>query len=327
MVRQGTLLFLVRALASTRESPTKADLDAIAKAQVSQLGDSQGDVRAAAMDGLGYLMKIFGERAMNPYLEGVSEIQQGKIKEAFEKAEVKCKGGQAKPTAKAPPPRVAALQPSTSAANRQADSEPIKKPLARKPILSSMRNAEAPSSPVIKTAPKVMNSPPIRAAPKFGALDEAPSSAPRPVSRAPPPLVSNEQRIKSLSLNLLICVNQMKRAPPASKPSAPAKSPAKSGGSVLLPAPSAGEPVKFKFSPEDAEAQAAELIPSDIQAGLADGQWKERLAAAEKLLAWVEEGNAADAESEVIFRYLCKTPGWNEKNFQVRVSKSGVPQC
>lgn len=119
----------------------------------------------------------------------------------------------------------------------------------------------------------------------------------------------------------------MKRAPPISKPSAPAKPQAKSGGSVPLPAPSAGEPVKFKFSPEDAEAQAAELIPPDIQAGLADGQWKERLAAAEKLLAWVEEGNAADAESEVIFRYLCKTPGWNEKNFQVRIDKSGVPRC
>ena len=109
----------------------------------------------------------------------------------------------------------------------------------------------------------------------------------------------------------------MKRAPPISKPSAPAKPSAKSGGSVTLPPPSAGEPVKFKFSPEDAEAQAAELIPADIQAGLADGQWKERLGAAERLLTWVEEGNAATAESEVIFRYLCKSPGWNEKNFQV----------
>jgi hypothetical protein len=75
----------------------------------------------------------------------------------------------------------------------------------------------------------------------------------------------------------------MKRAAPPTKPSAPAKAPAKSGGTASLPAPSAGEPVKYKFSPEDAEAQAAELIPADVQAGLADGQWKERLGAAEKL--------------------------------------------
>lgn len=198
MVRQGTLLFLARALGATREQPTKGDLDAIAKAQVSQLGDSQGDVRAAAMDGLGYLMKIFGERAMNPYLEGVSEIQQGKIKESFEKAEVKCKGGQAKPTSKAPPTRVAALQPAGAAGNRAPfDSDPSSKPTARKPVLSSMkRNAELPGSPAVRAPPKVMNSPPIRAASKFNMDDamashEPPKSVPQPVARAPP-MVSDE---------------------------------------------------------------------------------------------------------------------------------------
>lgn len=193
MVRQGTLLFLARALAVTREQPTKSDLDAIAKAQVSQLGDSQGDVRAAAMDGLGYLMKIFGERAMNPYLEGVSEIQQGKIKESFEKAEVKCKGGQAKPAAKAASSRGGALQPSSTAVNRApSDPQSISKPVARKPILSSMkRDAELPGSPVARAPTKVMNSPAIRSAPKFSMNDtlagEEPSKgAPRPTARAPP---------------------------------------------------------------------------------------------------------------------------------------------
>lgn len=189
MVRQGTLLFLARALATTREQPTKGDLDAIAKAQVSQLGDSQGDVRAAAMDGLGYLMKIFGERAMNPYLEGVSEIQQGKIKESFEKADVKCKGGQAKPAVKAPS-RVAALPSSSNRGPMNSDA--TSKPVARKPVLSSMkRNAELPGSPVVKAAPKVMNSPPIRTASKFNmddalARNEPPKSVSRPVARAPP---------------------------------------------------------------------------------------------------------------------------------------------
>lgn len=189
MVRQGTLLFLARALATTREQPTKGDLDAIAKAQVSQLGDSQGDVRAAAMDGLGYLMKIFGERAMNPYLEGVSEIQQGKIKESFEKADVKCKGGQANPAVKAPS-RVAALPPPSNRGPMNSDS--TSKPVARKPVLSSMkRNVELPGSPDVKAAPKVMNSPPIRTASKFSmddalARDEPPKSVSRPVARAPP---------------------------------------------------------------------------------------------------------------------------------------------
>lgn len=109
----------------------------------------------------------------------------------------------------------------------------------------------------------------------------------------------------------------MKRAPAPTKPAVATKPTGKSGGTTALPALSASEPVKYKFSAEDAEAQAADLIPADIQAGLADGQWKERLGAAERLLSWIEEGNADNAESEVIFRYLCKTPGWNEKNFQV----------
>lgn len=192
MVRQGTLLFLVRALASTRDQPTKNDLEAIAKAQVSQLGDSQGDVRAAAMEGLGHLMKIFGERAMNPYLEGVSEIQQGKIKESFEKAEVKCKGGAAKPT-KPTSAKPATLQPSSTAINRaNANFDSTSKPLARKPVLSSMRGTtEPPGSPAIRSVEKVANSPQIKTASRSafdtgGLSDDAPKSVPRPVARAPP---------------------------------------------------------------------------------------------------------------------------------------------
>ncbi|KAJ9096595.1 hypothetical protein QFC19_007128 [Naganishia cerealis] len=301
MVRQGTLLFLVRALGTTRNQPTKNDLEAIAKAQVSLLGDSQGDIRAAAMEGLGHLMKIFGDRAMNPYMEGVSEIQAAKIKESCEKAEVKCKGGTAKPT-KPVPSKPSALQPSSAPANRGVpNAEQPSKHLARKPMLSSMRGtSDPPGSPAIRSTSRIANSPQIKTTSKsaFGidALSEDPPKSTRPTAR-PPPI--------------------MKRAPPPSKPAATSKPSTKPAGVLALPAPSAGEPVKYKFDSKDAEAQAMELIPADIQSGLADGQWKERLGAAERLLVWIEEGNADKAESEIIFHYLCKTPGWNEKNFQV----------
>jgi hypothetical protein len=52
---------------------------------------------------MGALMKIVGERAMNPYLEPLEDLRKVKVKEAFEKAVVKCKVGAA-----APPPRVTA---------------------------------------------------------------------------------------------------------------------------------------------------------------------------------------------------------------------------
>jgi cytoskeleton-associated protein 5 len=101
------------------------------------------------------------------------------------------------------------------------------------------------------------------------------------------------------------------------KPTAPPPKPAnKSGGAKSAPALVSYE-VKYRFAPEEAEAKAVEVVPSDIQAGLASAQWKERLESAEKLLAWVESGEGATAESEILFRYLGKVPGWNEKNFQV----------
>jgi hypothetical protein len=49
---------------------------------------------------------------------------------------------------------------------------------------------------------------------------------------------------------------------------------------------------------------------------LGDANWKIRLAALDEMTTWVE-GEIGNAECEVIFRFLAKKPGWNEKNFQV----------
>ena len=35
------------------------------------------------------------------------------------------------------------------------------------------------------------------------------------------------------------------------------------------------------------------------------------------MVKWVEEGGGDAVDSEVVFRFLGKTPGWGEKNFQV----------
>ena len=55
-----------------------------------------------------------------------------------------------------------------------------------------------------------------------------------------------------------------------------------------------------------------------MAADLADANWKIRLAAMDEFIAWLEEGAAESAECEVLFRFMSKKPGWNEKNFQVR---------
>lgn len=78
--------------------------------------------------------------------------------------------------------------------------------------------------------------------------------------------------------------------------------------------------VKYKHTPEDAEALATDLIPSSIMVDLGDANWKTRLAALEEMSGWLEkEVEALDAE--VLVRALAKK-GWGEKNFQVRLTYS-----
>jgi cytoskeleton-associated protein 5 len=73
--------------------------------------------------------------------------------------------------------------------------------------------------------------------------------------------------------------------------------------------------VKYKHTPEDADALAADLIPSNISADFGNTNWKTRLAAAEEMTAWLEDV-VEQVDSEVVVRFIAKK-GWNEKNFQV----------
>jgi cytoskeleton-associated protein 5 len=72
---------------------------------------------------------------------------------------------------------------------------------------------------------------------------------------------------------------------------------------------------KYKHTPEDAEALAAELLPPSTMTDLADANWKTRLAALEELTHWME-GEIDKIDAEVVVRALAKK-GWGEKNFQV----------
>lgn len=73
------------------------------------------------------------------------------------------------------------------------------------------------------------------------------------------------------------------------------------------------------MSQEDADAQAESILPADMFAGLADGNWKIRLAAMEQMQAWLEDGELARVDAELVVRVLSKRPGWKDSNFQVRL--------
>ncbi|PLB50170.1 putative spindle pole body component [Aspergillus steynii IBT 23096] len=103
-VKQETLKFLIRCLRTTRDVPAKGEVKSIAEAGTKLLTDSSEVNRAGGAEVLGTLMKIMGERAMNPYLDGLDDIRKTKIKEFFATAEVKAKE---RPKPVAAPPKAA----------------------------------------------------------------------------------------------------------------------------------------------------------------------------------------------------------------------------
>lgn len=106
-VKEGTMKFLVRCLRTTRDVPSKPEIAQIVESAKKLLAESSPALREGGAEILGTIMKIIGERAMNPHLEGLDDIRKGKIKEFYEKAEVKAKEKPKAPppAAKPPPPK------------------------------------------------------------------------------------------------------------------------------------------------------------------------------------------------------------------------------
>ena len=282
-VKEQTYKWLVRSLSTTRVPPNiKTDLKPLTEALLHGFEDSFEPVRSAAAEGLGYLLKILGERAMGPTMENLDDIRKGKVKEFAEKAQVKCKAGA--PVAAAP---AAAKAPAAAMARSAARPAPPKlvKPL---PGLSSSGGDKE-------------NTPPTTSAPP------TPKAAVRPAGaiRKPPVLSSASAAAK--------------------KPVAPAVKPAAAAAASASSKPSANEPIRYRVSQEDAEAQAESIIPSEIYSDLSNSNWKARLASIEALQTWLES-DGSGTEAELIVRVLSKKPGWKESNFQVYGKIAGVCQ-
>ncbi|KAL2125635.1 hypothetical protein VTJ04DRAFT_2000 [Mycothermus thermophilus] len=136
-VKEGTMKFLVRCLRTTRDVPSKQEIASIVEAAKKLLSESSEVLRSGGAEILGTVMKIIGERAMNPHIDGLDDIRKTKIKEFYEKAEVKAKD---KP--KPPPP--AARAPPAGGPKKAGPGGPKKGPPAR---LQKPAAAAAPPPP------------------------------------------------------------------------------------------------------------------------------------------------------------------------------------
>ncbi|KAF5358260.1 hypothetical protein D9756_001599 [Leucocoprinus leucothites] len=233
----------------------------------------------------GTLMKMVGERPLNAVMENIADVRKVKVKEAFEKATVKCKAGAAPPPRAPPAKKTAPAKAKRSALKPDDDTPPplnAKQPDAETSLLL---DGDPPKKPLGK--------PPAR----LTAKKAAPASA--AAGNPPPPAAS---------------------APAVKKPPPPAAS-GKSKPPPPLPASSL-DTFKYKHTPEDAENLAAELIPANIAADFSDSNWKTRLAALEEMASWVER-EVESLDAEVVVRFIAKK-GWAEKNFQVSAKIYGI---
>ncbi|XP_061077698.1 cytoskeleton-associated protein 5-like isoform X3 [Conger conger] len=140
-IKQQASLFLSRSFrhCSTATLP-KGVLKPFCAAFLKQVNDSALEVRDAAFEALGTVMKVVGERVVNPFLSDLDKLKLDKIKECADKVELaggkKVAGGagaapeKEKPAPKAPPPAEAPAKssgPPKKAAAKASGSGPPKK--------------------------------------------------------------------------------------------------------------------------------------------------------------------------------------------------------
>ncbi|KAG6005239.1 hypothetical protein E4U21_000318 [Claviceps maximensis] len=137
-VKEGTMKFLIRCLRTTKSVPAKPEIATICEAGKKLLSESSPALRDGGAEILGTIMKIIGERAMTPNLEGLDDIRKTKVKEFFETAEVKAK--------EKPKPPPATRAPPASAKKALGG----KKPLVKKAVAPVMplETMSAPSTTV-----------------------------------------------------------------------------------------------------------------------------------------------------------------------------------
>lgn len=165
-VKQETVKFLVRCLRTTKDVPSKAEVKTIAEAGTKLLTDSSEVNRSGGAEALGTLMKIMGERAMTPYLDGLDDIRKTKIKEYFETAEVKAKDR--------PKPVVGPPKPAAAPAG--------KKPVAKKPAATKKPAPAAAAPPPEEPPSPAPPKPAVKAAPSKPGGVPKPGGLPTPGS-------------------------------------------------------------------------------------------------------------------------------------------------
>jgi cytoskeleton-associated protein 5 len=129
-VKEGSLKFFNRCLSTSTIPLPASQLKPVTESLSTLLEDGFAGARDEAATCLGTLMKMVGERPLNALVDGLADVRKAKVKEAYEKATVKCKAGTGPAVAKGP----LAKKPAPVKKDIiELDAEPPKKPAAKPP--------------------------------------------------------------------------------------------------------------------------------------------------------------------------------------------------
>lgn len=112
-MKEGTLKFLGRCLSTSSTPVQPGQIKLLTDPLSTLLEDSFEGARNEAAMCLGTLMKMVGERPLNALMDGLADVRKAKVKEAYEKATVKCKAGSSGPSKPPPTSKEVSKKPPT----------------------------------------------------------------------------------------------------------------------------------------------------------------------------------------------------------------------
>lgn len=139
-VKEGSLKFLNRCLSTSPTAVPSSQLKSITDPIATLLEDGFAGARDEAASVLGTLMKMVGERPLNALMDSLADVRKVKVKEAYEKATVKCKSAPPKAVpaaAKAPPAKKPTGKKAVVPVAVEEEPEVPKKPTAKPPAVSA----------------------------------------------------------------------------------------------------------------------------------------------------------------------------------------------
>ncbi|KAK9360034.1 armadillo-type protein [Lipomyces starkeyi] len=207
-VKQETTIFLVRCLRKIKIVPKTAEIKQMCDACTALLADTAKPVRSAAAEAMGTIMKMIGERAMTPYIEGQDDIRKGMIKEFFETANVRAKPEKAAPPATVASKAAAGARAPGGAPRPRASAAGLKRQTGTPPA-SSGRSSAAAESAAPPTLSHSRLAPPGARTSRIGAgstgvlrkKDDHPSSPRTTSASGTPPRGASSRGLTGVSLS------------------------------------------------------------------------------------------------------------------------------